>query len=314
MSHGIVNTPGISYPELIKLIGDHAQSEAIPVNTPGEDLNDYIEGKIWYFPTTAIPSHSPDNSNGYLVVIRLADEYLKQFWIRSGTINGNSDKVFIRSKFEDEWTDWSQFSTSDHTHFIRKLNSSYDLDNIVEPGTYYYTSDSIPTHAPYTGSSLIEVVGTPVSSTNAIIQYGTNFGVAENFKKRVMAEGNWTQWNIYNATNDTGWINLPLAAGVTSAGYTPRFRKIGNQVFVEGRISFNKPTATDNVQVATLPEGYRPNYTRYDIAIASSIGVARLQITSAGALLIDVIYPMYGGTAVTGVIGWIELYTSFFTD
>lgn len=64
---------------------------------------------------------------------------------------------------------------------------------------------------------------------------------------------------------DSGWIDLPLTAGIThhsTTNFPCRYRKIGNRVRVEGAVV--GITAVNTV-VATLPEGFRPSKSFYNV-------------------------------------------------
>lgn len=61
-----------------------------------------------------------------------------------------------------------------------------------------------------------------------------------------------------NTISDSGWINLPLASGVSNYGdNVSQYRKIGNVVYYY--ILVEKSGLGWGSQVATLPTGYRPN-------------------------------------------------------
>lgn len=62
---------------------------------------------------------------------------------------------------------------------------------------------------------------------------------------------------LLEKTADSGWINLTLASGVTaySSIQTPKYRKIGNKVYLYGAIK--GLTGLPKV-IGTLPEGFRP--------------------------------------------------------
>lgn len=63
---------------------------------------------------------------------------------------------------------------------------------------------------------------------------------------------------LADVTTDTGWIDIPLASGITaySEEQAPRCRKIGKDVFLSGVL--RGVTAKDQT-VATLPVGFRPS-------------------------------------------------------
>jgi hypothetical protein len=68
--------------------------------------------------------------------------------------------------------------------------------------------------------------------------------------------------NLKTATNATAWQNLPLMNGWSAfgSGYIqPRFRKIGDVVYLEGNLKIGtQPTYPGQIQAGTLPAGYRP--------------------------------------------------------
>ena len=69
---------------------------------------------------------------------------------------------------------------------------------------------------------------------------------------------------------DTGWIDLPLATGITAhstVNFPCRYRKIGNKVRVEGAVV--GITALNTV-VATLPEGFRPSKSFYNVTASNA--------------------------------------------
>lgn len=69
---------------------------------------------------------------------------------------------------------------------------------------------------------------------------------------------------------DTGWIDLPLTTGITAhsaANFPCRYRKIGNKVRVEGAVV--GITAVNTV-VATLPEGFRPSKSFYNVTATNA--------------------------------------------
>lgn len=64
--------------------------------------------------------------------------------------------------------------------------------------------------------------------------------------------------------NDSGWLELPLGESVTAYNteLLPKYRKIGNEVFLSGVI---KGITAANTILATLPVGYRPTRQSYFI-------------------------------------------------
>lgn len=73
-----------------------------------------------------------------------------------------------------------------------------------------------------------------------------------------------------NVPADSGWLDLPLTTGITAHSATNfpcRYRKIGNRVYVCGCVV--GVTAMDTV-VATLPEGFRPSKSFYNVTATNA--------------------------------------------
>ena len=83
---------------------------------------------------------------------------------------------------------------------------------------------------------------------------------------------------------DTGWVDLTLVNGWTVAsGLTPRVRRIGREVHMEGRV-----TGGSGGLVATLPPGMAPGQTLTRTVVngghSGSPSFTALSIASAGTL------------------------------
>lgn len=75
---------------------------------------------------------------------------------------------------------------------------------------------------------------------------------------------------LQSAVNDSGWIDLPLVGDVQeyNTELKPKYRKIGNEVFLSGVV---KNITAANTILATLPEGFRPVRQSYFVAGSSTI-------------------------------------------
>ena len=84
---------------------------------------------------------------------------------------------------------------------------------------------------------------------------------ANNIFVRNMENGTFGNWSPVQV--DSGWAALPLASGISeqnSSQYPCRYRKVNNQIFVDGCV---KGVSAVNTVVATLPEGARPSKSYY---------------------------------------------------
>lgn len=57
---------------------------------------------------------------------------------------------------------------------------------------------------------------------------------------------------------DSGWIDIPLRGGFSASGETPRYRRVGRQVFLRGRVG-GTFAAGNTYIVGDVPAGFRPN-------------------------------------------------------
>lgn len=64
-----------------------------------------------------------------------------------------------------------------------------------------------------------------------------------------------------NKLYDSGWKYLTLQNGATifNENNKPRYRKIGNIVYLDGLFSSPATSVTSPLTIATLPSGYRPS-------------------------------------------------------
>lgn len=90
--------------------------KTVTVATTGTDLNDYTSTGFYYFSGSYTPTNIPAGSNGWLLVLSSNDgssgAVIKQLWFRYGTINSNDHNTFVRTKSDQAWGDWKQFTMS----------------------------------------------------------------------------------------------------------------------------------------------------------------------------------------------------------
>ena len=120
--------------------------------------------------------------------------------------------------------------------YVKTLTKADDLNNITTDGIYTYTSTSVPTNAPYTNASVVEVFGL-TSNTDYKIQRVTRSGSAGQIAVRSLSSGTWLDWKylvtqgdleayfenldlgVYAKTSDLANY-LPLSGGVmTGSGF-----------------------------------------------------------------------------------------------
>lgn len=145
------------------------------------------------------------------------------------------------------------------------LEANADLNNLGV-GTYYIPTVEISA----------TVLNKPVSTTSnaaIIVLNGAADGELQqwyfiNTKNtthnnkvyhRYYYDDEWSAWETgYLKDDDSGWLDLPLASGITEHNATAfpcRYRKIGNRVWIEGCVTGFSEV---NKVVATIPAGFRP--------------------------------------------------------
>lgn len=82
----------------------------------------------------------------------------------------------------------------------RLLTSADDLDAITDNGTYWYLTESVPAHAPYSNAAVVEVSGSSSNATQKL-QRVTRYGVSGQSAFRPLISSNgWLDW-AYHLTN-----------------------------------------------------------------------------------------------------------------
>lgn len=122
---------------------------------------------------------------------------------------------------------------------------------------------------------------------------------------------------ILQSDDSVGWHTIPLAEGITPGTYgtrhTPSYRKIGNEIIIEGGIACTLPDS-GTISVGTLPAGYRPLANCYKIQACSNTRVARVYINTSGMIGVEWVVNLYDGNRYTGDITWIQIDMRFFID
>lgn len=112
---------------------------------------------------------------------------------------------------------------------------------------------------------------------------------------------------IANGLSDTGWLNLPLEAGISVGSIVKKaqYRKIGKIVYLRGDVQGVTGAGT---LIGTLPSGYRPSTHHYFFGEASGKRYVRFYIFSNGTINLEwVSDDNYDLT-------WFAIDTSFLVD
>ena len=83
---------------------------------------------------------------------------------------------------------------------IRQLTSADDLNDITINGTYWYLTESVPAHAPYSNAAVVEVSGSSRSATQKL-QRVTRYGVSgQSAFRPLISNSGWLDW-AYHLTD-----------------------------------------------------------------------------------------------------------------
>lgn len=167
----------------------------------------------------------------------------------------------------------------------------------------------------YLNNTLTSEIDTTVTNINdSISNSNEKIGDLDNLtttnKSNIVSAAN----EINSKLDDTGWINLPLASGITTgiageATSIPQYRKIGKTVFIKGFYKFTK--AADSKVLATLPVGFRPISTLYITSSTTGPRVGRTYVTENGEIGCDWVYNLNNDSAYTGNVAWYDVTASF---
>jgi hypothetical protein len=94
---------------------------------------------------------------------------------------------------------------------MRLLTASDNCNNIKDDGVYWYSTNSIPSNAPFANAAIIEVYGAD-SKTSQKIQRATRYGAGGYSAIRALYDGSWSEWHQYALT--TNGV-IPVSMGGT---------------------------------------------------------------------------------------------------
>lgn len=135
-----------------------------------------------------------------------------------------------------------------------------------------------------------------------------------NYMGRKIVNLEETVEELINAQGDTGWITLPLAAGIMAYNEAniPQYRKIGNLVVIRGTV---KGITARNTVIGNLPAGFRPNkanpYVQNTSLGANNYATqTRLTVTTTGDVKLEAI----SDNAIFGADKWFPIATMYLVN
>jgi hypothetical protein len=187
------------------------------------------------------------------------------------------------------------------------------MNNIKEDGIYVYFTNGLPANAPFTNAAIVEVFGVPNGNK---IQRAYRYGNPGYSAFRPLFNGTWDAWSYPQNDIKPTETNLALGTNVTRQRQGRYFKTQYGVVTVSGELIVAKGSVVDNVTLATLPEGYRPQVecsypaTWWFNGTSSTSAVRRagaIVITTAGVIKARII----AGDIKSDTAGNIFFHASF---
>lgn len=174
------------------------------------------------------------------------------------------------------------------------LSSGQDLKtSFINAGIGFHTIyapsgvTSVPvTNGEFTCYGHLTGKGSTTETNGWLFAIQTNGNVYASY----LIAGTWSDWKQLNE-NDSGWINLTLNTGISeySNVWTPKYRKIGNVVYIRGAV---KGITNNNKVIAALPIGFRPSDFIHFTQVATTTGgnaySTSYRITNKGQIVMEV--------------------------
>lgn len=279
-------------------VSDNTNAVLTLTDTRGNSATYNVPLTIWaHQQPSAIVSLSRDNNFYTQSNIKVDANYSSL-----DGLNTISIEYRIKKVDDNTWGSWVSINDNEDTSFNADNQYAWDVQVHVE--------DALESEITYTFNKALDV-GIPIVFYD-VAKRSVGINVLPVNDASLEIDGKLVI-NGVDVTDDTGWLTLPLASGITQGTYagTPQYRKIGKHVFLRGSISF---TAAANVTIANLPAGFYPPNVFYKMAATGGARIARIEINSSGVFNCDWIYNM-GGTQVTsGTIAWLDINMDYFVE
>lgn len=239
-------------------------SSAITI-TAGKATGNYVW--IYYYPNTV-----GSNPAGTFKIVRSGEESMPDFDLTIYRVV-SEPKLDIEpvESSDNLLTSGDIFNAlKNYVSFKRKLTASDDMDDIVEPGVYYYqtgvASDPTtrPANCPFSNGSIVEVIATG-DETQRVIQRGTRYGAAGCSKERVLSNtGAWLEWTTHP-------LFMTLEETITT-------NDNGNKVFALDAttmiISVRAIPTDTSISACTATPYWSTSYNEWGIHVTNSTGAA----------------------------------------
>lgn len=92
-----------------------ADSNSLGVTERNTDLNNYTSTGVYYFNEDSTPLNAPSEVvDGWLSVLAVSPNIVKQIWYRTGTLNENDFETYVRT-YNGSWSNWDRYLLDSET-------------------------------------------------------------------------------------------------------------------------------------------------------------------------------------------------------
>ncbi|HBJ1652533.1 TPA: hypothetical protein LA460_003396 [Clostridium botulinum] len=169
--------------------------------------------------------------------------------------------------------------------YKQTFSGSENLNDIIEQGVYQIADATNMSNIPNTNNKSWSILEVIASNTYVKQIYSSAIDATEFTRTKTEHTNGWNGWQQLATVDDTGWIDLPLESGITiDSGLTPRYRKVNNQVFVDGSV---KGIDSKNKIIGILPVGFRPTSNHYYSGFTNGFAPTAMTLASNGNISVQ---------------------------
>ena len=170
--------------------------------------------------------------------------------------------------------------------FVRILDNTDDLDNVLAYGTYAFSTSSMPSNAPFSNAAVVFVYGTN-NATSQKIQFAIRYGEAGYFAYRAYYDKKWLNWVHVASKADVAGVT---AKSLGAFGFNSEIVSGANlNDYVDSGTHYIQQTNAKKDKISNLPV---ENYGFLSVFSHNPTGVTKrvIQIYTRGATASQAFY------------------------
>lgn len=119
-------------------------------------------------------------------------------------------------------------------------------------------------------------------------------------------------------TADSGWISAELSDKITASTSGDlsgiRYRKIGNHIYIEGRIICTYQESNITLNATALASEYRPTTNTSFFMQVNGTKIARGYVNTSGNIILEWIVNISDGSYYETQVSWLYFNVDYFVD